>query len=110
MTALLVAVILLITMLGALASWMLKLSAEAGIPEVLRDWHFYAGGLGYATAAVLNIWVLRHMDLSVVLPLTSLTYVWTLAIGHWMLDERLTGRRVLGVLSILIGVVLIART
>lgn len=108
MTVVLAGVLLVMTLLGALGSWMLKLASASG-GAAIRTWHLYAGAAGYGLAALLNIWVLRHADLSVVLPLTSLTYVWTLAIGHFALGERLTARRVGGVLAILVGVTLIAR-
>lgn len=108
MTWLLVVVLLVMTVLGALASWMLKLaSADLAPSHLIRDPHFWAGGFGYVLAACLNIWVLRHLDLSVVLPMTALTYVWTLVIGRVFLGERLTSRKVGGVGLVIVGVVLI---
>lgn len=101
--------VLLMTLLGSVASLMLKFaSADLRPTSLLRDWHFYAGGFGYLLAALLNIWVLRHLDLSVVLPLTALTYVWTLGIARLVLGELLTWRKVLGVALILVGIVLIS--
>lgn len=106
---LLVLVLLVMTLMGALSSWMLKLaSADLSPRHLVVDWHFYAGGFGYLLAALLNIWVLRHLDLSLVLPVTALTYVWTLAIGHWFLGESVTAAKVAGVGAIVLGVVLIA--
>ena len=102
-------VLLLMTVLGAFASWLLKVAAGgAGLAAVARDWHFWAGGGAYGCAALLNIWVLRHADLSVVLPLTALTYVWTLLLGRWLLGEAVTRRKAGGVALILVGVVLIS--
>lgn len=101
--------VLLMTLLGSVASLMLKFaSADLRPMSLLSDWHFYAGGFGYLLAALLNIWVLRHLDLSVVLPLTALTYVWTLVIARLVLGELLTWRKVMGVALILVGVVLIS--
>lgn len=100
--------LLLMTLLGSVASLMLKFaSADLRPQRLLRDWHFYAGGAGYLVAALLNIWVLRHLDLSVVLPLTALTYAWTLAIARIVLGESLTWRKLGGVGLILLGVALI---
>ncbi|MEL4503950.1 EamA family transporter [Luteococcus sp. H138] len=99
------------TVLGAVASLMLKLaSGNLRVAHLLTDWHFYAGGLGYLSAALVNIWVLRHLELSVVLPLTALTYVWTLLIARVFLGESLTWRKLAGVGLILLGVLLIATT
>lgn len=108
MTALVWGTILAMTVLGALASWMLKLASGAdGLAALVRDWHFWLGGLGYGLAAVMNIWVLRHLDLSVVLPVTSITYVWTLVIARVFLGEHLGVGKIAGVAAIVLGVVLI---
>ncbi|MEL4357144.1 MULTISPECIES: EamA family transporter [unclassified Luteococcus] len=105
------AAVLGMTILGSVASLMLKMaSGNTRSRDLLTDWHFHAGGLGYLAAALINIWVLRHLDLSVVLPLTALTYVWTLLIARAFLGERLTWRKLAGVGLILLGVVLIAST
>lgn len=109
MTALLWSGLLVMTLLGSLASWMLKLaSADLRPRHLIADWHFYAGGVGYLCAALINVWVLRHMDLSMVLPLTAMTYVWTLLLARLLLVEKLNGWRIGGVTAILVGVVLIA--
>lgn len=111
MIALVWGTLVLMTMLGSVASVLLKRAASDLRPaQLLRDWHFWAGGTGYALAALLNIWVLRHLDLSVVLPFTGLTYVWTLLIARAFLGEQLTWRKAVGVGLILLGVVLIALT
>ena len=41
------------------------------------------------------------------LPLTALTYVWTLAVARIMLGERITVRKMAGVGLILVGAALI---
>jgi drug/metabolite transporter (DMT)-like permease len=48
------------------------------------------------------------MDLSVVLPMTALTYVWTLILARLFIGEKLNARKIAGVAAILGGVVLIA--
>lgn len=109
MTGVLWVALLLMTLLGSVASWMLKLASKDLSPaRLLRDWHLYAGGSGYVCAALINIWVLRYMDLSVVLPMTALTYVWTLILARLFLGERLNVLKIGGVAAILGGVVLIA--
>lgn len=109
MTGLLWAALLVMTLLGSVASWMLKLASRDLVPtHLLRDWHLYAGGAGYLCAALINIWVLRHMDLSVVMPMTALTYVWTLILARLFIGEKLNARKIAGVAAILGGVVLIA--
>lgn len=106
-----VGALVVMTMLGAVASLMLKVASVDLSPGVLAgSWHFWAGALGYGLAAVLNIWVLRHLDLSVVLPATAVTYVWTLVVAKLVLHETITASKVVGVGFILVGVVLISLT
>ena len=108
MTTVLVGTIIVMTLLGALASWMLKLASDdSSLRATATDWHLWAGGAGYGLAAILNIWLLRHLDLSVVLPATALTYLWTLVIARIFLGEALTLGKIAGVGLIVGGVICI---
>ena len=100
--------ILLMTLLGSLASLSLKkASGVEGFARALRAPTLYIGALLYLVCAVLNVVVLRYMDYSVVLPLTSLTYVWTLGIAKAALGETVTARKVAGVVIVCAGAALI---
>ena len=62
----------------------------------------------YRASAVVNILLLRRLDYSVVLPLTSLTYIWTMLLSARLLGERLTGRKLAGTAAILAWALMIA--
>jgi len=62
----------------------------------------------YLLSAVLNIYVLKYLDYSVVLPLTSITYIWTMVLSYFSLKERITAKKVLGVALIVGGAVLVS--
>jgi uncharacterized membrane protein len=47
--------------------------------------------------------VLRFMEYSVVLPLTSITYIWTMLVSYLFLKEKITARKIAGVCLIVIG-------
>jgi len=97
------------TLSGSLGSFYLKrASGELQLRSMLRSSSLYLGGGLYFIGCVLNIILLRIADYSVALPLTSLTYVWTLLISHWRLGESLTLRKLLGVGFIMLGAVLVA--
>lgn len=102
--------ILLITMtiLGSVASLFLKRAAGKHFDIAIKDKNLYIGGILYFTSAIINIYVLRHMDYSVVLPLTSLTYIWTLVLSNRFLGECVSIRKVIGVFFIILGAVLIS--
>lgn len=96
--------LLIMTLLGSVASLFLKkASGTVGIFAMLRNVNLYIGGFLYLTSAVLNIWILRYLDYSVVLPLTSLTYIWTMVLSYLILKERITKKKIGGVVLILIG-------
>lgn len=101
--------LLIMTMLGSVASLFLK---KASVAEefllMLKNINLYIGGFLYLASAVLNIWILRYLDYSVVLPLTSLTYIWTMVLSYMILKETITKRKMGGVILILIGVICVS--
>ena len=95
--------------MGAVASLFLKrASGFKNIKQLVSDVNFYLGGGFYFICAVLNIYVLRYLDYSTVLPLTSLTYIWTAVLSYFILKEKIGPRKIIGVAGILIGAFLIA--
>lgn len=104
-TTSLVCLVLVMTILGAIASYFLKRASDKGtFIAMLQDKYIYFGGSFYIVAAFLNVCVLRYLDYSIVLPLTSITYIWTLLIARWLLNEEVTKTKVTGILCIMCGV------
>ena len=98
--------LLLMTLLGSVASLFLKKASVANnLTELITNINLYVGGFLYLSSAILNIWLLRYLDYSVVLPLTALTYVWTLIISHHFLGEKITRGKIIGTLFILLGAI-----
>ena len=50
-----------------------------------------------------NIILLKYLDYTVVLPLTSLTYVWSAIIAFVFLKEKIFGKQMLGLAMIVCG-------
>lgn len=101
--------ILAMTLLGALASLFLKKTASAGsIAGMFRNANLYIGGVLYVISAVLNILILHKLDYSIVLPLTSITYIWTMILSRTVLRERITQKKIGGVCLILVGAVFVS--
>lgn len=96
--------LLAMTLLGSVASLCLKrASGSQGIVSMLKNLNLYMGGLLYLVSAVLNILVLRVLDYSIVLPLTSITYIWTMFLSYMILKEKITKKKICGVILIVIG-------
>lgn len=75
---------------------------------MLKNKNLYIGGILYLLGAVMNIWVLRFWDYSVVLPLTSLTYIWTMVLSYIILKEKISAKKIVGVILILAGAILVS--
>lgn len=101
--------LLIMTVIGSVASLFLKkASGGDGIVDLLKNVNLYIGGFLYVGSAVLNIILLRYLDYSVVLPLTSLTYIWTMIISYLVLKENISVKKMAGVALILVGAVLVS--
>ena len=102
-------ILVIMTLSGAIASFFLKkASASDNLFSMLKNINLYNGGCLYLVSALLNIDVLRYLDYSVVLPLTSITYVWIMVISYFILKENITKNKIVGVVLILIGAVLVS--
>lgn len=98
--------LLIMTVLGSVASLFLKkASGTDGILAMIKNVNLYIGGFLYLASAILNIWLLRYLEYSVVLPLTSLTYIWTMVFSYMILKEKITKKKICGVFLILIGAI-----
>lgn len=104
--------LLLMGFFASLASFFLKRSTARGlnIQKLMFSPYFYLGGGLYVLSALLNLYLLKQLPYSVVIPLGALTYVWTMFIAHKFLEETITKQKVAGVLLILAGVALLAIT
>lgn len=93
---------------GFAGLYLKKASSLIGIKELLLDINLYIGGILYLFSAIINIYVLKFLDYSIVLPLTSITYIWTIIISYFKLNEKITYRKIAGAILVVIGAVFIA--
>lgn len=102
--------VLLLTLLGAIGSYNFKLATtrSTSIPRILLRKELYIGGAFYLASILMYIISLRTFDLSVLLPETALTYVWSMALSFLLLKEKITGNKIAGAVLILTGFVVIS--
>lgn len=102
--------LLLMGLFASVASFFLKKSTTSGlsIKKLMLCPHFYLGAGLYVFSALLNLYLLKQLPYSVVVPLGALTYIWTLGIAHKFLEETITKQKITGVMLILAGVALVA--
>ena len=102
--------ILVMTLTASFASFFLKKSANCmTIFDIVKSKYLYAGGFLYLIAAMLNILLLKRMAYSIVVPLGSICYVWTMFIARMFLNERIRIEKIIGILLIISGVVFVTR-
>lgn len=100
--------IFVMTFIGALASIFLKRASSAGgIIAILKSISLYIGLFLYGFAAIVNIIVLKALDYSVVIPLTSITYIWTMILAYIILKEKVSVKKMIGVALIVIGAIFV---
>jgi drug/metabolite transporter (DMT)-like permease len=66
------------------------------------------GGTFYLIGAILNIYLLSIFPYTLVFPLTSITYLWTLVISGVFLKERVTPKKMIGVTLIIFGCIFLS--
>ncbi|WP_176142427.1 EamA family transporter [Halobacillus hunanensis] len=99
-----VCLIMVFTLLGAIGGYFFKRATSDGIAingHVMKN--IIIGGLFYGTGAILNIIALKYLPYTIVFPLTSITYVWTMLISYIFLNEIISRKKLIGVLFIIIG-------
>ena len=98
--------LLIMTFIGSLASMFLKKASNANsIKNLIKNKNIYFGGILYLISALLNIYLLKYLDYKLVLPMTSITYIWTLFLSYKILKEHISRKQIIGVFCIITGVV-----
>lgn len=78
-----------------------------GILHLIKEPRLYLGGMCYLLGALLNIVLLRHMPYSILYPMTSLTYIWTMVVSYFVLGEKINSNKIVAVVLIVAGVVVL---
>jgi len=96
------------TLVASFASFFFKKSTNGiTILSIISNKYFYFGGFLYVISALFNIWILKQLPYSIVVPLGSICYIWTMFIAKIFLKEKIGTGKILGVLLIFSGVVCI---
>ncbi len=105
-----ISILLAMGFFASLGSLFLKKSTAGGLSprKLLCTPWLYLGGFFYVVSALLNLYLLRVLPYSIVVPLGALTYIWTLLLSKRLLGEPITRNKAAGIILILIGVSLVA--
>lgn len=102
-------ILISLTIIGAFGGYSFKKASNSSekIYLILTNKWLYIGGILYLLSAILNIYVLKFLPYTVVLPMTSITYIWTMLISYYLLNEKVSKRKICGVVFIFIGATLV---
>lgn len=78
--------------------------------QVATNPFILTGLICYVLSVVVWLLVLSRIEVSVAYPLVSLGYIATAIAAYYLFDEALTPLRILGIMVILVGVYMVART
>jgi drug/metabolite transporter (DMT)-like permease len=98
--------------LSAFAQLLMKIGMSSGLAgnsalAVVMNPHVAGGFVAYGIGALLWLKVLSRVELSLAYPLVSLAFVVVAVLSWLVLGEHLSATRILGISSIVVGVVLI---
>jgi undecaprenyl phosphate-alpha-L-ara4N flippase subunit ArnE len=75
------------------------------------DWRYIISGfIVFGIGAVLMIFAYRYGELSVLQPINSMSYVYSLFLGYTVFHEEITVFKIIGVVAIMLGVILLGRS
>ena len=103
--------VLVMTLFGSLGALFLKRGSAkvSELKSLVTTPQIWLGGLFYLAGALLNIYLLRGSSYSIVYPLTSLTYVWSLILSALLLHEKVTVQKLFGIAAICLGAFLLVQ-
>jgi len=104
--------LILFTIFGALGSFFFKISANKSrnTIQLILNYTLYIGFSFYIISAIINILVLLALPYTIVLPCSSITYIWSLYLSKTFLNENIGLLKLIGVAFILLGTIVIAVT
>jgi drug/metabolite transporter (DMT)-like permease len=102
--------VLLGSFIGSFGAVLLKAGAkrlERRLLALLKNWRLAAGVGAYILSSVFFVLGLRNGELSILYPMVSLSYIWTVFWSKTFFGEKLTSAKVYALGLILFGVALL---
>lgn len=104
--------IVLASVLGSIGAAFLKAGAirlELTIPKLISNWRLAAGILFYLASSVPFVKGMQQGELSVLYPLVSLGYIWTMILSRILYEEKITPNKLAAIGFILVGLICLTR-
>ena len=104
--------IALSSVLGSIGAAFLKGGAvrlELSLRSLLSNWRLGAGIIFYVLSSIPFLKGIQVGELSVLYPLVSLGYIWTMILSRVFYGERITRNKIAAIALILLGLILLTR-
>jgi multidrug transporter EmrE-like cation transporter len=102
--------VLLASFIGSFGAVFLKSGASRlhrQLKTLILNWRLAAGVMFYGVSSFFFVLGVRRGELTVLYPMVSLGYIWTLIWSRLFFGESLTRRKVLGICLVLTGIVVL---
>lgn len=104
---------ILVTILVSIGQMLWKLGAEnltISIQGTLLNLPLITGLIIYGLGLLVLMVALKKGDVSSLYPIMALSYVWVSAISYFYFEETFNTMKILGVIVIIVGVAILAKT
>lgn len=64
----------------------------------------------YGISMLLFFYMLSNFKLSIIIPVTCMTYVFNILIAYFIFNEKLSANQIIGTATIMVGLVIISQT
>lgn len=97
------------TFFSSIGGYYLKKAADSmsSLFSLAKNKSFYVGVVLFCISAGVNIYGLRLIPYNIIMPLKSITYIWTIIIAKSFLNEAINKYKIAGIITIIIGVVFV---
>jgi len=77
--------------------------------RILFNGWVFSGFVVYAVATGFFMWLISKFDISLIIPITSVAFIYSLLAGYFIFGEQISLYRVFGVLLIIAGVFFVVK-
>lgn len=94
------------TIVASIGMLLFKLAAKQ---KKLLNMQFITGGFLFVFGTILMILALKLEELSLLFPITSLTYIWVMLLSSKFLGEKINNWKIASVFLIILGITLVVQ-
>ena len=84
-------------------------SIVGNVFRILFNGWVFSGFVVYALATGFFMWLISKFDISLIIPITSVAFIYSLLAGYFIFGEQISLYRVFGVLLIIAGVFFVVK-